>query len=220
MQNENRIQIKICGLTNIEQALKCAELGANAIGCVFYPKSPRNLSEDQAREICKALPSHIKTVGVFVNETFETIMQRVDHCHLSAVQLHGTESPELISRLRKESLTVIKGLYIEKSPSLEDAPKFDASAFLIECGKGKLPGGNAMAWNWGDAKEFGKKYPFILAGGLTPENVYQAIIESEPDAVDVSSGVEASPGQKDIAKVEAFINEVSKCRKKVLGFKF
>ena len=92
-------QVKICGLTLVEHALKCADLGADAIGFVFYPKSPRHLTDDRAGEICSAVRDRVKTVGVFVNETFSSIMNRVECCQLSAVQLHGQESPELVRRL-------------------------------------------------------------------------------------------------------------------------
>jgi phosphoribosylanthranilate isomerase len=202
-------QVKICGITRKDEAIECAVFEADAIGCVFYSKSPRHLTDNQAKEICLAVPKQIKTVGVFVNETFSNIMRRVDRCRLSAVQLHGQESPSLISRLRKENLLVIKVLFINDQPSLNDVSNYDASAFLLECGKGKLPGGNALEWNWESAKDFGNRYPLIIAGGLTPENVSYAIKVSAPHAVDVSSGVERSPGRKDLAKVAAFMNAVS-----------
>ncbi|MDM8525082.1 phosphoribosylanthranilate isomerase [Desulfococcaceae bacterium HSG8] len=208
---KNSPQIKICGLTNVDEALGCADLGANAIGLVFYPRSPRNVTEDQAKEISTALPIDVKTVGVFVDETFSNIMRKAEHCRLDAVQLHGQESSGLVSKLRDENLIVIKGLFMKRSPFLEDAAKYDASAFLVECGKGTLPGGNAMSWNWEEAKDFGEKYPFILAGGLSPDNVSRAIRESMPDAVDVSSGVESAPGRKDIHEAEAFVNAVLEC---------
>lgn len=205
-------QVKICGLTTVEQAVQCAEAGANAIGCVFYPKSPRNITDAQAKEICAALPLEVKKVGVFVNETFEFIMSKVEYCGLNAVQLHGLELPELVSRLYRENLIVIKGLYIEGNPSTEQASQYkDAAAFLIECSRGKLPGGNAKAWNWRLAGGLKTDYPVILAGGLTPDNVSHAIAAALPDAVDVSSGVESVPGQKDIVKVRAFTDAVFQC---------
>ncbi len=204
-------QIKICGLTRVEQALQCVALGADAIGCVFYPKSPRHLTNDRAREICSAVTDRVKTVGVFVNESFSSIMNHVERCHLSTVQLHGQESPELVRRLRNQNLQVIKALFIDGNPSLKDAENYPASAFLVECGQGKLPGGNALQWNWDQAKSFGEKHPLIIAGGLTPENVSHAITVSSPHAVDVSSGVESSPGHKDIDKVAVFLNTVFRC---------
>ena len=204
-------QVKICGLTRVEQALQCVALGTDAIGCVFYPKSPRHLTNDRAREICSAVTDHVKTVGVFVNESFSSIMNHVERCHLSTVQLHGQESPELVRRLCNENLQVIKALFIDGNPSLKDAENYPASAFLVECGQGKLPGGNALQWNWDQAKSFGEKHPLIIAGGLSPENVAHAIKLSSPHAVDVSSGVESSPGHKDIDKVSLFIDAVFRC---------
>ncbi len=208
---QNVPQVKVCGLTNIEQAMKCAELGADAIGFVFYPKSPRNLTEDMAREICWALPSEVKKVGVFVNETFSNIMRKAEHCNLYAVQLHGQESPQFVSQLCSENLMVIKALFTEREPHLEDVSGYTASAYLAECGKGVLPGGNALAWSWEKAKSFGENDPLILAGGLSPDNVSHAVAACMPDAVDVSSGVESGPGQKNIVKVEAFLNAVAGC---------
>jgi phosphoribosylanthranilate isomerase len=207
-------RVKICGITRVQDALRCAELGADAIGCVFYPKSPRHLSRDQARDICAATPDHVKTVGVFVDETFSSIMAYVEYCHLSTVQLHGKEPPELVRRLRRENIHVLKALFADGYPTFDDAPKYPASAFLVECGRGKHPGGNALAWNWEAAKNFGKEYPLILAGGLDPENVVPAVQMSVPWAVDVSSGVESAPGRKDFSKVAAFMKAVSGC-----GFK-
>lgn len=204
-------QIKICGLTNVKQALACASCGANAIGCVFYSKSPRNVTDEQAQTICKALPEHVKSVGVFVNETYSTIMKKVEFCGLKAVQLHGEENPDLVYRLHKENLLVIKALFMEKKPSIEDVYNYNASAYLIECGVGKLPGGNALEWNWEQAKTFGDKFPLILAGGLSPENISRAAAAGLPHAVDVSSGVESKPGHKDLNKVKTFISNLVNC---------
>jgi len=208
-------QIKVCGLTDIKEATGCVEIGAGAIGFVFYPKSPRHISEDKAKEIVLSLPEKVRKVGVFVNETFSSIMEKVNYCHLDAVQLHGQESPLLVDRLRKENLLVIKALFDGRKPALTDALTYKASAFLVECGKGTLPGGNALAWNWEKASGFGKKHPFILAGGLSPENVSRAVTATLPDAVDVSSGVESSPGRKDLDKVKSFIDAVFECAAKI-----
>jgi phosphoribosylanthranilate isomerase len=214
-ENNTRPQVKVCGLTRVEEALECVSLGADAIGCVFYPLSPRHVTDDQAKKICMAMPSEVITVGVFVNETFSDIMQKVKTCHLKAVQLHGSESPELVSRLCKENLLVIKALFIQGSPSIEDVANYKASAYLVECGKGRLPGGNALEWNWEKARDFGKQHPFILAGGLAPGNIAHAVAASMPDAVDVSSGVESSPGRKDSSKVKSFIDALSRCSDKI-----
>ena len=207
-----RPQVKICGLTDVNQALACAQLGANAIGFIFFPKSPRHLTEKKARDISSALPKQVTSVGVFVNRSFSDIMKKVDRCRLKAVQLHGQEPPELVSRLRKEDILVIKALFMGGKPSLKDAPDYQANAFLVEHAGGKLPGGNALNWNWETVKDFGKAHPLILAGGISPDNVSDAIAASLPDVVDVSSGVESTPGQKDIKKVQALVAAVANAK--------
>lgn len=201
-------QVKICGLTKVDEAIKCAELGSNAIGLIFYDKSPRFISDNQAREICRGLPDTVQKIGVFVDESFDNIMEKVHKCGLTGIQLHGLETPQLIDRFTRENLLVIKGLFTQKKPNISDVSMYKASAYLVEYGKGKLPGGNATTWDWSQAFDFGRKHPFILAGGLDPNNVVQAINQCFPDAVDVSSGVEITPGQKDIGKVGNFISAI------------
>ncbi|MDY6832873.1 MAG: phosphoribosylanthranilate isomerase [Thermodesulfobacteriota bacterium] len=202
-------QIKICGITTPAQAGQCADLGADAIGCVFFAKSPRNLSDKQAEEICAAVAGNIQTVGVFVNASYEAIMEKVDFCGLSCVQLHGAEPPELVTRLRRQGLIVIKALFGSRPPNLNAAPLYQtASAFLAECGSGVLPGGNAKTWNWADTGPVARQGPLVLAGGLSPENIAEALLAALPDAVDVSSGVEAAPGIKDMDKIALFINNI------------
>ena len=203
-------QVKICGLTRVDEAIKCAELGADAIGLVFFEKSARNVTIEQANEISLSLPENISTIGVFVNEPFGYIMERVEKCSLNAVQLHGMEGPDLVNQLMEQGLIVIKCLYLDSEPFLTDVIKYNATGYLVECAKGILPGGNALSWDWARAKDFGKKHPFILAGGLSLENITRAIYKSLPDAVDISSGVEKEPGRKDILKIKAFIEAVSK----------
>ncbi len=202
-------QVKICGLTEVDAAVECAFLGADAIGLVFHPKSPRFVKDHRAREICLAIPKEIKRVGVFVDEAFGSIMQKVERCGIDSVQLHGNEPTELAESLMKEAIIVIKALFLEKKPFFENSSDYKASAFLAECGKGALPGGNALSWDWDKAGTIGEKYPLILAGGLTPENISQAVSLCLPDAVDVSSGVESAPGIKDFEKVKLFISKVS-----------
>ena len=210
-QQKNCPRIKICGLTRADEAVGCAELGADAVGLVFFPKSPRHVSDEQGRAISTAVSGKSKIVGVFVNTSYDQVLRKADVCRLDAIQLHGQESPDLVKRLGDAGLPVIKALFMDGNPDLSQAELYEASAFLVECSKGPLPGGNAMAWDWGASKAFGRVRPLILAGGLSPENVAKAVISSLPLAVDVSSGVERSPGRKDLDKVAAFINEVSKC---------
>lgn len=204
-------QIKICGLTDPSEALACADFGADAIGLVFFPKSPRNVSMDQASAITAILPEHVATVGVFVDPDLDTLRHTVEQCGLSCVQFHGKESPEFITAFkRKSDARIIKGLYTQKQPNLADAADYQVDGYLVECGKGPLPGGNAMAWNWATAAAFAQHYPLVLAGGLAPDNVAQAIEDCMPDAVDASSSLEAAPGRKDLNKVRPFIDQVRK----------
>lgn len=206
-----RPEIKICGLTRTDEAVACAKAGADAIGLVFYPPSPRHLTLQQAREISLALPDQTARVGVFVNSQVSDILKAIDECRLTAVQLHGQESPDVVRELRGRGVLVIKALFIRTPPLISEAPHYPDTAFLVECGKGSLPGGNALSWNWAEVKPFGRSYPLILAGGINPDTIARAVSEAGPDAVDVSSGVESSPGRKDIQKVGALIHILSLC---------
>jgi phosphoribosylanthranilate isomerase len=202
-------QVKICGLMTVDEAVACAELGANAIGLVFYPPSPRFVSDDQASAICRALPQTAWSVGVFVNETTSAILHRVEVCGLRAVQLHGQEPPQLVGELQQNGVVVIKALFANGRPAFAEAGSYTSSrAFLTECFGDRLPGGNGRMWNWAMAADLMQQYPVILAGGLTPDNVGEAIRAANPAAVDVSSGVEAQPGRKDLKKVQRFLAAV------------
>ncbi len=203
------VQVKICGLTRVEEAVACARAGARAIGCVFFSGSPRNVNTAAAAEIRRALPPEIACVGVFVDESFQNIMRIVTRTGLTAVQLHGNETPELVERLSGEGLFVIKALFAERAPGFSEAPLYPAAAFLVECGQGPLPGGHARTWKWNEAAAVGERRPLILAGGLAPDNAALAVRAAQPDAVDVSSGVEAGPGRKDLRKVKQLIAAVA-----------
>ena len=210
-------QVKICGLTTVEESLACAELGADAIGCIFYPPSPRFVTDHQAKEICNALPPLVWSVGVFVNNTLSEILTRVNHIGLRAVQLHGQETQGLVEELQNEGVAVIKALFANGRPAFSDAPRYQVRAFLAECAGERLPGGSGKAWNWSLASALSGDHLLILAGGLTPENVAQAVEDASPDAVDVSSGVESQPGTKDLQKVRDFLDAVrhSTCRRRL-----
>lgn len=202
-------QIKVCGLTDPDEAAACAALGADAIGLVFHPPSPRYVTVRQAARIAAALPQGVPAVGVFVDPTWEAVSEAVAQCRLGAVQLHGAEPRAFIDRLRgTHAVRVIKVLFAARVPRLEDAGRYSVAAYLVECGRGVRPGGNALTWEWGVAAEFAQVYPTVLAGGLDPENVARAIGAALPDAVDASSGLEAGPGRKDLDKVARFVAAV------------
>jgi phosphoribosylanthranilate isomerase len=213
------VQVKICGLTRTEEAAACAAAGAHAIGLVFYPRSRRYISAESAREIRQVLPPGTACVGVFVDAPPDTILRVARTAGLTAVQIHGNEPPETVARLQAEGLLVVKALFAERAPGLDRADDCAATAVLVECGQGPLPGGNALVWDWGRAAEVGLRRPLILAGGLTPDNVATAIAQARPDAVDVSSGVETAPGRKDIHKVRAFIRAATAapCRRRIFA---
>ncbi len=199
--------VKICGLTRVENALDCVTAGADMIGMVFFKKSPRNISIAQAQDICSALPGHVLACGVFVDETFDTLMDIATRCKLKGIQLHGSESPDLVEQLSWEGLTVIKAFFATRPPNLSMAKNYPAVNFcLAEYGKGVLPGGNAKTWDYRLTSGMDAPAPLMLAGGLTVENVGSAVSQIKPGAVDASSGVELSPGIKDIQKVNAFIS--------------
>ena len=211
--SQHHPQIKICGLTSAPEAEACAAAGADAIGFISFAKSPRHIDDQAIRRITSFLPGSVCPVGVFVNESFERIMQAATVGRLRAVQLHGNEPPELVKALLGEGLIVIKALFVNGKPALEAARRYRATAFLVECAGGPLPGGNAMDWNWSDARQLPSDQPVVLAGGLTPDNVQKAISAGRPAVVDVSSGVEFAPGRKDIDKVAAFCQAVARSDK-------
>lgn len=202
-------QIKICGISDIDTASYCADLGVDAIGLVFFEKSPRNITPDQAAQISRSVNDRLQTVGLFVNDTYDTVMRHVETCGLNAVQLHGTEPPDMVARLAANNLQVIKALFQTREPYFESAGTYAAHGYVLECGQGRLPGGNAKTWDWQAAVEISQKHPVILAGGLSPQNVASVIEAAAPDAVDVSSGVEAKPGIKDKEKIRMFVEIVN-----------
>ncbi|MDR3569563.1 MAG: phosphoribosylanthranilate isomerase [Syntrophobacteraceae bacterium] len=201
-------QVKVCGLTVADEALGCVELGADAIGLVFYPPSPRFITAVAAREIGASLPPGVRKVGVFVDAPFLEIMKMAQFCGLDFVQLHGGEPPSMVEALESAGISVIKALFSERKPLLSEAQNYRASAFLVESGAGPIPGGAGIGWEWRAGAALAGEKPCILAGGLTPQNVSEAIGQFEPVAVDVSSGVESAPGRKDMEKVRAFIEAV------------
>ena len=214
-ERKDPIEVKICGLTRVSDAVGCAEMGVDAVGCVFFPKSPRHVTPAAARDISRAVSPAVGTVGVFVDADYETVMRTVEACGLTAVQLHGRESPRQVRRIRKQGIRVIKALFVNGRPAPDRAADYPAHAFLVECAQGPLPGGNAMAWHYESIQSipaYDRIRPLILAGGLSLETVSYAIEQARPDAVDVSSGVEQRPGVKSMDKVWKFLAVVSRYR--------
>ena len=196
------IKVKICGITNKEDALWAVECGADAIGFIFYNKSPRCIGADQAKAIIAALPPFVTTVGVFVNEDFNDIRDTAFLAGISAIQLHGDESPSYCNLVEGK---LIKAIRVKNDKSIDILKKYAVDAFLLDGFDQKSFGGSGLTFDWKlaeKAKQFGR---IILAGGLTPDNVEEAVKKVVPYGVDVSSGVEKSPGIKDKKKVREFI---------------
>lgn len=203
------IQVKICGLTRADEAFACAEAGADAIGLVFYPPSPRFVNLEQATNIRKALPTHVIPVGVFVDLPVENMILIASEVGFNTIQLHGNETPFTIRILKNEGFQVIKAVRSSGVDLLRDKEEFAyADHLLVEASRGDLPGGNGAAWNWAEASILSPHRPFLLAGGLNAENLTKAITESKASAVDLSSGAESTPGRKDISKVITILSTV------------
>jgi phosphoribosylanthranilate isomerase len=199
-------KVKICGLTSVADAVAAAEAGADMIGLMFYHKSPRHISIAQAVEISRALSPFVLKVGVFVNPTEAEVMEALSACGLNLLQFHGDEPSEFCTQFGAMSL---KALRVKDADSIAALENFSTDAFLLDAYSKSGLGGTGEKFNWDlavEAQKFGK--PIFLAGGLTPENVADAVRKVQPFAVDVSSGVESAPGKKDAAKMRAFIQAV------------
>jgi phosphoribosylanthranilate isomerase len=196
------IFIKVCGITCVSDALHAVEQGATALGFVLWPKSPRAVTVDRAAEIIAELPSHVMTVGVFVNESIDSIRIAVDRARLTAVQLHGDEPPAYADAL---DWPVIRAVSVDEIDLAADAWSAD-TALLVDNIDAVRRGGTGSAVDWTRAADIAKTRRIVLAGGLTPENVATAIRAVHPFGVDVSSGVESAPGVKDLNKVTQFIS--------------
>ncbi|MDU0457677.1 MAG: phosphoribosylanthranilate isomerase [Geobacteraceae bacterium] len=199
------IKIKICGITNIEDALAAVEAGADALGFVFYNKSPRNISPDQAAGLIRRLPPFVQTVGLFVNEELAAVNGIADRCGLDIVQLHGDEAPEYCSGVRRR---LIKAFRVKDETCLDLINNYDVAACLLDAWSPTAYGGTGKTFNWEIAAAAAASKRIILAGGLTPENVAAAVKTVRPYAVDVSSGVESAPGIKDREKMRSLVRNV------------
>ena len=209
------VRVKICGVTKLEDAKLAAELGAHAIGLNFYPESPRCLSPAAAAELVRRFPPFVTPVGVFVNWAAETVLALSQALGLSAAQLHGDEPPQVVERLARH-LPVIKALRIAQgSPAPEFFRYRAASAFLLDSAVSSHYGGTGVTGNWHAARAAAQTQRIILAGGLTPENVGEAIRIVRPYAVDVTSGVETRPGKKDPGKLRTFFEEVARASREL-----
>ena len=200
------VWIKVCGITNEQDARAAAQFGTDALGFIFAP-SPRRISPEKARRIIKALPPLVQTVGVFVDQDLGEVSSVAEMCGLDILQFHGSESAEYCRRFNQR---VIKAVRLRSSQDLKDLAKYDGvvQALLLDTYLPDKVGGTGMTFNWQWAVEARKYGRIILAGGLSPENVAAAISMVKPYGVDASSSLEQSPGVKDHEKMMQFIEEV------------
>ncbi|MFZ3172196.1 MAG: phosphoribosylanthranilate isomerase [Carboxydocellales bacterium] len=200
-------RVKICGITDLTIALGAVAAGADAIGFVFA-ESRRRISPNAAQLIIKNLPPFVTTVGVFVDEALTTLNEIANYCGLDVVQLHGSESPQYCQQVKRP---VLKAIRIATAADLEQMAEYEVRGFLLDTFIPGQLGGTGQTFPWHLARAGDKNHPIIVAGGLTPDNVQQALAQAEPFGVDVSSGVETD-GIKDLAKIQKFINRVRRFR--------
>jgi len=201
-------QIKICGITNEEDALCAFQCGAAALGFIFYPPSGRYISPEQARQIINILPQSLVKIGVFVNESAAEVKRIVEYCGLDFVQLHGDESPEYCSQF--PAAQIIKAVELKNENDLSHALGYDVAAILVDSRHAGLYGGTGKKANWELAQCIKNKKLLILSGGLNGENIKEAIEKIAPHALDINSGVEKSPGKKDHIKLARLFDVVRK----------
>lgn len=208
------VKVKICGITNWTDARNACEAGADFLGFNFYRRSPRYIAPAAARRIVRRLPEGVSSVGVFVNESAAVTLSIAREVGLDFVQLHGDESPEVVSRLQR-SVPVIKALRVRRSLRAGALTRFQkATAVLLDGFDRELRGGTGKRVDWKLAKRASREGRIFLAGGVTPENAAEAVMTAQPYAIDVCSGVELRPGKKDARRMRALVQAVHSVRKR------
>ena len=208
-------KIKICGITNLEDAFASTNFGADSLGFNFYPKSKRYIKPEDAFEIIKKIPKEVKKVGVFVNSNLDEVLKISNFLGLDSIQLHGDETQTFVKKLRKQTGTeIIKAFRVETRFEPTVTKKFDVDAVLLDGFHPKEFGGTGRKFNWDIANEVKRIFPKIyLAGGITPQNIKEALKTVFPYFIDICSGVEIKPGKKDPEKLKEVIFQVKKIKK-------
>ncbi|MGA2330936.1 MAG: phosphoribosylanthranilate isomerase [Syntrophales bacterium] len=206
------MEIKICGITNMEDAVMAFAYGADALGFIFYEKSPRYVSPETVMRVIRNLPDDISKVGVFVNHDIHAVREIYDFCGLDLIQLHGDESPAYCREFPQSIL--IKAISPRSVEDLGIVKQYGVKAIMIDARESGLYGGTGNKSNWELAAKLKEMHPLVLSGGLNPGNILSAIRTVSPHAVDVNSGVELSPGEKDPKKVQSIIETVRTAEKK------
>lgn len=210
------MRIKICGITQRDQGVAIAQMGATALGFICVPSSPRYISPEQIGAIVDHLPP-VDCIGVFADAEMETLKRTAAIAHLSGIQLHGSESPDFCQQLRMALPTVeiIKALRVKEPQTLADMGHYQniyqnaIDTLLLDAYHPTLLGGTGQTLNWKTLQQFRSPYPWFLAGGLNPNNIDDALQHIRPDGIDVSSGVEKAPGDKDLVKVRHLLEQIA-----------
>ena len=208
------MRVKICGITQIKQGQEIAALGADSIGFICVERSPRYITPDKIKAIAQSLPAKTDKVGVFADHCLSEIIRVVDEANLTSVQLHGNESPDFCDRLRQAiapEIEIIKAFRIKTADSLKETAKYSScvDTLLLDAYHPQMLGGTGETIDWQDLKDFHPSLPWMLAGGLTPDNVAEALTRLQPDGIDLSSGVERSPRDKDLSKVAQLFEAIA-----------
>jgi len=207
--HHTRTRIKICGITRLEDALEASALGVDAVGFVFYDKSPRYIDPQKAASIIRQLPPFVSAVGLFVNPTQDYIAEVLQSVPLGVIQLHGDESADFCSAQRRR---VMKAVPISDADDLKETARFNCPVLLDAKAPAGVYGGTGRSFDWSLLKDFEHDFPLTLAGGLNIDNVEEAMSIRQWFALDVSSGVESSPGIKDAEKMRAFVAAVNNAK--------
>ena len=209
-QRPPRTKVKACGITNVADARLAAELGAWALGLIFWPGSPRACPPEEAEAIGGELRRAVGLAGVFVNATLDEVADAADHASLSILQLHGDEGPAYCREAaRRTGCKVMKAVRVRAAADVRGLQAFSTDLHLLDAYVPDSPGGTGESFNWELARLHRGSAPVVLSGGLRPDNVEEAIERAQPWAVDSASGTEATPGRKDPAKLEAFFGAVA-----------
>ncbi len=199
------VKVKICGITNYEDAAAAVDMGADLLGFNFYPKSPRFVTPQKASEIISKLPGFIDTVGVFVNASLEQIRETMDLCQLNWVQLHGDESPQFCSSFLSLNVKTMKALRVKDRNDIQQAENYFTDAILLDAFNPEKYGGTGLTFDWNIVGHIGKR--IFLAGGINPDNATEAI-KLGVYGIDVCSGIEAEPGKKDHKKMKKLFENI------------
>jgi len=208
----SRIRIKMCGVTRLADAQAAVDAGIDALGFIFHPKSQRNIVPEEARQIIDQLPPFIDTVGVFVNKKRREVEEIIDYCRLAYAQLHGQESPKYCERLVRFAAPcqVLKAFRVSPGLRAEDISPYDehVRGYLLDTFHKDMAGGTGKTFDWNQVKKLRLRRPLLLAGGLNPDNILDALARVRPYGVDVNSGVEISPGIKDHDRIRTLVSRV------------